>query len=487
MTARPMIRPLLLGTALVVPLSFAGAVQAQNADTACQDLLALLDAGLPETIQDREDDARTVAEANDAEQCLVVVTEIQTASQGAEGAQLAETEQATVRLEDEVVIQGQVFLETTPPQVELQEGQTEVMVSGGTPDVTVREGQGEILIRQAPPVIRLDMPQPTITIEQAAPEIIITMPAPGVDVANARPQVEVRQSQPQVRVTQTNPNVTLELSRAPEGSEGGVMVTDRATGQAYAQGEVMTVEPQVALTQSDPQIVYQDGEQQANVQVERAQPTVRFEQADPQIEVTSTGEPQVQFTQMGEPQITFQEAEGEQAAATEAQPAAQPMAEPAAGVDANAQPVEGAVPLEGAEIDTVAPVEGDAAAVQPVEGAAVTANDPAMAPVMAGPMIEREGYEVVDYNELTADDLEDARVYGINDESVGDIGELILNPEGRIEAAVIDVGGFLGIGERQVRVGFDQLTILRQAGTDDVRIYIDSTEERLEELPEYEQ
>jgi sporulation protein YlmC with PRC-barrel domain len=48
-------------------------------------------------------------------------------------------------------------------------------------------------------------------------------------------------------------------------------------------------------------------------------------------------------------------------------------------------------------------------------------------------------------------------VYNNNNEKIGDISELILNQNGRIEAVVIGVGGFLGIGEHLVAVPFEQV------------------------------
>ncbi len=106
--------------------------------------------------------------------------------------------------------------------------------------------------------------------------------------------------------------------------------------------------------------------------------------------------------------------------------------------------------------------------------------------MLTAPPVEREGYAAAPIEELKADDLEGESVYGANDESVGEIDELILSKDGKIEKVVINVGGFLGIGEKPVAVTFDELTILRNEGGDDVRVYIDATKEGLEGQPEYE-
>lgn len=53
-------------------------------------------------------------------------------------------------------------------------------------------------------------------------------------------------------------------------------------------------------------------------------------------------------------------------------------------------------------------------------------------------------------------------VYNPNNEKIGDISELIVGRDGKIAAVVIGVGGFLGMGEHQVAVPFDQVQWIDQ-------------------------
>lgn len=48
-------------------------------------------------------------------------------------------------------------------------------------------------------------------------------------------------------------------------------------------------------------------------------------------------------------------------------------------------------------------------------------------------------------------------VYGPNNEKVGDINEILISKDGKIEAFVVGVGGFLGIGEKNVAIPFNAL------------------------------
>ena len=56
-----------------------------------------------------------------------------------------------------------------------------------------------------------------------------------------------------------------------------------------------------------------------------------------------------------------------------------------------------------------------------------------------------------------ASKLEGVNVYNQQDEHVGDISEVLVNKDGQVEAVVIGVGGFLGIGQRDVAVPFKAL------------------------------
>jgi sporulation protein YlmC with PRC-barrel domain len=59
--------------------------------------------------------------------------------------------------------------------------------------------------------------------------------------------------------------------------------------------------------------------------------------------------------------------------------------------------------------------------------------------------------------EWRASKLVGVSVYNNSDEKIGDINDLILDSSGRVANVVIGVGGFLGMGEHNVAVAFDQL------------------------------
>ena len=91
---------------------------------------------------------------------------------------------------------------------------------------------------------------------------------------------------------------------------------------------------------------------------------------------------------------------------------------------------------------------------------------------------------VTDQSKLTADNLIGTTVYGPNDTTVGDIGDIALNTQGQVDAVIIDVGGFLGIGEKPVAVAMDNLKFMQDANGS---LYLQTqfTQEQLNNAPEY--
>jgi len=67
-------------------------------------------------------------------------------------------------------------------------------------------------------------------------------------------------------------------------------------------------------------------------------------------------------------------------------------------------------------------------------------------------------------------------------EDLGKIGDLVLTEQGEVEAAIIEVGGFLGIGAKQVAVDWNRVRI----SPENDQVVVNMTREELEAAPEYE-
>ena len=98
----------------------------------------------------------------------------------------------------------------------------------------------------------------------------------------------------------------------------------------------------------------------------------------------------------------------------------------------------------------------------------------------------RDGYMAAEVEYLTAEKLTGAKVYDANDEVIGEVGNLVLSDTGQVTQAIIDVGGFLGMGEKPVALTLTDIDILRNEAGDDVRVYLTKTKEELEAMPSFE-
>ncbi len=100
--------------------------------------------------------------------------------------------------------------------------------------------------------------------------------------------------------------------------------------------------------------------------------------------------------------------------------------------------------------------------------------------------MQREGFETVQSDKLTAEMLTGARAYDAKDEWMGEVSDLVMNDKGEITHAIVDVGGFLGIGEKPVKLDLNQIEVLHETGGDEVRVYLPMTEDKLKGMDAYE-
>lgn len=101
-----------------------------------------------------------------------------------------------------------------------------------------------------------------------------------------------------------------------------------------------------------------------------------------------------------------------------------------------------------------------------------------------------QGAGTVTWYQKADDDVLASKIIGTNvrnnaGEKIGDVNELILGTDGKVRAAIIGVGGFLGMGEHDVAVAFNSLKFARGSGNDEV-ITMDTTKEALKTAPQWE-
>lgn len=107
-------------------------------------------------------------------------------------------------------------------------------------------------------------------------------------------------------------------------------------------------------------------------------------------------------------------------------------------------------------------------------------EDTAQAPAAGGDYLTAQSDEQISANTYIGQ-----AVYNSADESIGKISDLIMEKDGGITAAVVGVGGFLGIGEKWVAVPFEKVSITQTPDSDDVKLTTTETAESLQAAPEF--
>jgi hypothetical protein len=82
--------------------------------------------------------------------------------------------------------------------------------------------------------------------------------------------------------------------------------------------------------------------------------------------------------------------------------------------------------------------------------------------------------------ERSVDDIEDMDLKTADGDDIGEIEEVLLDADGRPVALAVEVGGFLGVGDREVVLGLDEVELK----DDDLVTTVDKA--TLEGLPDWE-
>ena len=81
---------------------------------------------------------------------------------------------------------------------------------------------------------------------------------------------------------------------------------------------------------------------------------------------------------------------------------------------------------------------------------------------------------------VSIDQLKDMEIYGPNGEEIGDVDEVLVDASAKPVAISADVGGFLGMGEKEVVIGLDQVA------RDGDHLKVAMTKDQISALPEFD-
>jgi sporulation protein YlmC with PRC-barrel domain len=138
-----------------------------------------------------------------------------------------------------------------------------------------------------------------------------------------------------------------------------------------------------------------------------------------------------------------------------------------------------AAPALGQDTPLIAPNAGPqtAPAPAPHAGGTATPASPTTQPSATGPGPARATAAVPaagapsfvqaqQDQEMLASDLVGTQVYNAENQSLGEINDMLLAQDGRLKAVVVGVGGFLGLAERDVAVPWEALRVSRDEDQD---------------------
>lgn len=138
-------------------------------------------------------------------------------------------------------------------------------------------------------------------------------------------------------------------------------------------------------------------------------------------------------------------------------------------------------PTAPATPTVVAPADNAQPAGKTAEAPAGTkATDPTQTAA-----IDKSTLTEMPVGEIRGDDLKGTTVYGANDVKVGEIGDVVLAPDSKPDAVIVDVGGFLGIGAKEVAIGMDKLKFMTDKDGKKY-LYTNFTKEQLQAQAAYD-
>ena len=94
-----------------------------------------------------------------------------------------------------------------------------------------------------------------------------------------------------------------------------------------------------------------------------------------------------------------------------------------------------------------------------------------------------QALSTIPQNTVTIANFYKKNVYDRGDAKIGEISDVLVNNDGKIDGFIVSVGGFLGIGEKNVAVPFDAVKATQRNGS--WWLTMDSTKDQLQKAPGY--
>lgn len=90
------------------------------------------------------------------------------------------------------------------------------------------------------------------------------------------------------------------------------------------------------------------------------------------------------------------------------------------------------------------------------------------------------GSDMIKPDQMRASKVIGSTVYDVQNQNIGDVKDIVLDKDGQVSAVVVGVGGFLGMGEKNVAVKLSDIK------TDNNRLTLDKSKEQLQQAANYQ-
>ena len=89
-------------------------------------------------------------------------------------------------------------------------------------------------------------------------------------------------------------------------------------------------------------------------------------------------------------------------------------------------------------------------------------------------------------DQLLASKIKGADVVGSDDKKIGDVSDILFSKDGKIEAYILSVGGFLGVGAKEVALAPSSTQLTQDKDGDVWKIKVSMTKDQLAQAPNFE-
>jgi hypothetical protein len=131
------------------------------------------------------------------------------------------------------------------------------------------------------------------------------------------------------------------------------------------------------------------------------------------------------------------------------------------------------------------------AAAALVAGSAIAQSPPASPPAKSPSMTQKSGMatgsaQVITSqgaNQLLASRFKGTDVLGADNQKIGDVSDILFSQDGKIEAYIVGVGGFLGIGQKDIALAPSSFEVVRD--NNEMKLKLAMSKDQLKQHAEF--